>query len=141
MQINAFLVAAAAAVFFLPATTVALENGVARTPPMGWLSWQRYRCHMNCTEDPDNCFSEKLIKKIIDEMASGGWKEAGYEYVNLDDCEHNTGHPPHQPPTHTRSSSRILPGSSQLAPRVGPIIDAPPRCCPPLTQAGRRKSA
>ena len=64
MQINAFLVAAAAAVFFLPATTVALENGVARTPPMGWLSWQRYRCHMNCTEDPDNCFSEKLIKKI-----------------------------------------------------------------------------
>eukprot|EP01047_Picozoa_sp_COSAG01_P039809 COSAG01_NODE_3310_length_6282_cov_2.911693_11_plen_98_part_00 len=44
---------------------------------------QRYRCHMNCTNDPENCFSEKLVKKIIDEMASGGWKEAGYEYVNL----------------------------------------------------------
>jgi alpha-N-acetylgalactosaminidase len=46
----------------------------------------RYRCNMNCKDDPDNCFSEKLIKKIIDEMASGGYKEAGYEYVNLDDC-------------------------------------------------------
>ena len=66
--------------------TQALNNGVARTPPLGWLSWQRYRCNMNCTADPDNCFSEKLIKKTIDAMAAGGYKEAGYEYVNLDDC-------------------------------------------------------
>ena len=65
----------------------ALNNGAARTPPLGWLSWQRYRCNMNCTADPDNCFSEKLIKKTIDAMAAGGYKEAGYEYVNLDDCE------------------------------------------------------
>ena len=31
-----------------------LDNGVARTPPMGWLSWQRYRCNMDCKNDPDN---------------------------------------------------------------------------------------
>lgn len=22
----------------------ALNNGLALTPPMGWMSWQRYRC-------------------------------------------------------------------------------------------------
>lgn len=34
---------------------VALENGLARTPPMGWLSWERFRCNTDCDGDPDNC--------------------------------------------------------------------------------------
>jgi hypothetical protein len=34
---------------------------------------------MDCTNDPDNCFSEKLIKRTIDEIVSGGYKDAGYE--------------------------------------------------------------
>ena len=38
---------------------------------------------MDCATDPDNCFSEKLIKNIIDEMVSGGYKDAGYEYTPL----------------------------------------------------------
>ena len=25
-----------------------LENGLARTPPMGWLSWERFRCNTDC---------------------------------------------------------------------------------------------
>lgn len=33
----------------------ALENGLARTPPMGWLSWERFRCNTDCEGDPDNC--------------------------------------------------------------------------------------
>ena len=36
---------------------------------------------MDCATDPDNCSSEKLIKNIIDEMVSGGYKDAGYEYL------------------------------------------------------------
>lgn len=32
-----------------------LENGLARTPPMGWLSWERFRCNTDCDGDPDNC--------------------------------------------------------------------------------------
>lgn len=32
-----------------------LENGLARTPPMGWLSWERFRCNTDCEGDPDNC--------------------------------------------------------------------------------------
>lgn len=34
---------------------IALENGLARTPPMGWLSWERFRCNTDCDGDPDNC--------------------------------------------------------------------------------------
>lgn len=32
-----------------------LENGLARTPPMGWLSWERFRCNTDCEGDPENC--------------------------------------------------------------------------------------
>jgi alpha-N-acetylgalactosaminidase len=32
-----------------------LDNGLARTPPMGWLSWERFRCNTDCDNDPDNC--------------------------------------------------------------------------------------
>ena len=32
-----------------------LDNGVARTPPMGWLSWERFECNTQCDIDPDNC--------------------------------------------------------------------------------------
>lgn len=43
------------ALIFLSKTTNALENGLARTPPMGWLSWERFRCNTDCEGDPDNC--------------------------------------------------------------------------------------
>jgi len=33
----------------------ALENGLARTPPMGWLAWERFRCNIDCENDPENC--------------------------------------------------------------------------------------
>lgn len=32
-----------------------LENGLMRTPPMGWLAWERFRCDIDCEHDPDNC--------------------------------------------------------------------------------------
>ena len=32
-----------------------LDNGVALTPPMGWLDWERFECNMDCQTDPDNC--------------------------------------------------------------------------------------
>jgi len=63
-----------------------LDNGLALTPPMGWLSWERFRCNTDCTNDPDNCISEKLFMKMADLMVSEGYKDAGYEYVNIDDC-------------------------------------------------------
>ncbi|CAK9037127.1 Alpha-N-acetylgalactosaminidase (Alpha-galactosidase B), partial [Durusdinium trenchii] len=48
---------------------VALENGLALTPPMGWMTWQRYRCNMDCDSDPSTCINEQLIKEMADRMA------------------------------------------------------------------------
>jgi hypothetical protein len=64
----------------------ALDNGLVRTPPMGWLHWERFRCNIDCQKDPDNCVSEKLFMKMADLVASEGYKDAGYEYINIDDC-------------------------------------------------------
>jgi alpha-galactosidase len=59
-----------------PRKVSALENGVARTPPMGWNSWNKFGCNV----------SEELIKGMADAMVSSGMKDAGYQYVLIDDC-------------------------------------------------------
>lgn len=33
----------------------ALDNGLAKTPTMGWLHWERFMCNVNCREQPDAC--------------------------------------------------------------------------------------
>nr|XP_061793053.1 alpha-galactosidase A-like [Nerophis lumbriciformis] len=65
---------------------VALDNGLARTPTMGWLHWERFLCNTDCDGDPENCISEHLYMQMADIMAAEGWKEAGYQYVCIDDC-------------------------------------------------------
>ena len=52
------------------------NNGVALTPPMGWSSWNTFR----------NAIDEKLIKDTAEAMKKTGLLDAGYKYVNLDDC-------------------------------------------------------
>ncbi|CAG0888630.1 unnamed protein product [Cyprideis torosa] len=64
----------------------ALENGLARTPPMGWLSWQRFRCNTDCQNDPEHCISEHLFKTMADLLVSEGYAAAGYNYISIDDC-------------------------------------------------------
>jgi alpha-galactosidase len=54
----------------------ALDNGLAKTPPMGWNSWNKFACNV----------SEELIKQAADAMVSTGMKDAGYQYVVIDDC-------------------------------------------------------
>ncbi|XP_055046661.2 alpha-N-acetylgalactosaminidase [Misgurnus anguillicaudatus] len=73
-------------IFALSAVTFALDNGLMRTPPMGWLAWERYRCDTNCKDDPQNCISEKLFMDMADRLSEDGWRELGYVYVNIDDC-------------------------------------------------------
>ncbi|KAK7097248.1 alpha-N-acetylgalactosaminidase-like isoform X2 [Littorina saxatilis] len=67
-------------------TIQALDNGLARTPPMGWLDWERFRCNVDCVNDPDNCISEKLFMQMADIIVAEGYKDVGYEYVCIDDC-------------------------------------------------------
>jgi alpha-galactosidase len=54
----------------------ATPDSLALTPPMGWNSW--------------NCFGkdidEQKVREIADLMVTNGMKDAGYEYVVIDDC-------------------------------------------------------
>ncbi|MEV0094903.1 ricin-type beta-trefoil lectin domain protein [Streptomyces sp. NPDC050738] len=56
----------------------ALENGLARTPQMGFNNWNTTGCGSQ--------FNEAMVKGIADIFVSKGLKAAGYTYVNLDDC-------------------------------------------------------
>jgi alpha-galactosidase len=53
-------------------------EGMALTPPMGWNSWNKFACDID----------ENLVKQIADAMAATGMKDAGYTYINIDDCWH-----------------------------------------------------
>lgn len=64
----------------------ALNNGLALTPPMGWLVWERFACNTNCDADPDNCISEQLFMQMADHLAADGFKDLGYSFINIDDC-------------------------------------------------------
>ena len=56
------------------------------SPPMGFLSWERFRCQTNCRAFPDDCISENLYKSIADALVEGGFARAGYNRVHIDDC-------------------------------------------------------
>ena len=66
--------------------TRGLENGLARTPPMGWLAWERFRCNTDCANDYHNCISERLFRQMADLVVSEGYQDVGYSYINVDDC-------------------------------------------------------
>lgn len=73
-------------VFLFICISNALDNGLALTPPMGWLTWERFRCNTDCDNDPDNCISEKLIKVMADRLVADGYRDVGYKYIIIDDC-------------------------------------------------------
>jgi alpha-galactosidase len=72
-----FLICFCAVACFLTVTEglFALENGLARTPPMGWNSWNIF----------GGSIDEARIREIADAMVSSGMRDAGYIYLNLDD--------------------------------------------------------
>jgi Alpha-galactosidase len=49
---------------------------LAATPPMGWNSWNKFGCSIN----------ENLLKETADAIVSSGMKDAGYQYIVIDDC-------------------------------------------------------
>ena len=67
-------------------TVHSLDNGLALTPPMGWISWTRFKCTIDCKKHPHDCINEQLYKDMADRMVADGYHKAGYEYVNIDDC-------------------------------------------------------
>ncbi|MDW5267437.1 MULTISPECIES: glycoside hydrolase family 27 protein [Acidobacteriaceae] len=50
-------------------------NGLAKTPPMGWNSWNLFQ----------STIDDKTVREIADAMVTSGMRDAGYVYVNIDD--------------------------------------------------------
>jgi alpha-galactosidase len=50
-------------------------NGMAKAPPMGWNSWNKFASRV----------TDKDVRGMADAMASNGMKAAGYMYINIDD--------------------------------------------------------
>lgn len=76
VALTALLAAGFAAALAAPRPAAALDNGVARTPPMGWDNWNATGCDVN----------ETLVKETADAMVASGMRDAGYAYVIIDDC-------------------------------------------------------
>lgn len=57
-------------------TVTSLDNGLGKTPPMGWNSWNKFKCDVD----------EHLIKTMADSIVAFGLAQKGYTYVNIDDC-------------------------------------------------------
>ena len=58
-----------------PALHKVPDNGLVRTPPMGWNSWNKFAGRID----------DATVRSIADAMAGNGMKEAGYRYINIDD--------------------------------------------------------
>jgi alpha-galactosidase len=56
----------------------AVDNGLARTPQMGFNNWNSTHCRAE--------FDEAMVEGIADIFVSEGLRDAGYTYVNIDDC-------------------------------------------------------
>lgn len=54
------------------------RESLSLTPQMGWSSWNKFQGNID----------ENIIKSIADAMVSSGLKDAGYTYINIDDCWH-----------------------------------------------------
>ena len=62
--------------FLWLASAASAQQGLAPTPPMGWNSWNKFGCRID----------EALIRETADAMVASGMRDAGYRYVNIDDC-------------------------------------------------------
>ncbi|SFF03057.1 glycoside hydrolase family 27 protein [Thermophagus xiamenensis] len=52
------------------------NDGLALTPPMGWNSWNKFGCNVD----------ETIIKEMAEAMVNSGMRDAGYEFIVIDDC-------------------------------------------------------
>ena len=76
MSARARILVAMLGLLFASSLLSAQEKPLAATPPMGWNSWNKFGCHV----------SEDLVRQMADAMVKSGMKDAGYQYIVIDDC-------------------------------------------------------
>lgn len=79
-KVKAFsLILLAIGCYFLPASSMFIkpdkDDGLALTPPMGWNSWNIFQADIN----------QAKIEETADAMVSSGMRDAGYNYLVIDD--------------------------------------------------------
>lgn len=82
------------------ASAVVLKNpeGIGRLPAMGWNSWNEYACNIN----------QDIFLQVSDHLIELGLKDAGYTYVNIDDCWSN------KEQRRNKTTKQILPNYSKF---------------------------
>ncbi|KAJ3103155.1 hypothetical protein HDU97_010363 [Phlyctochytrium planicorne] len=80
----------------LAPAAMALENGLGRTPAMGWNSWSVLVSNCSCHQSSNHPYNnrnlfaceidENIIRETADTIIARGLDKVGYKYVNLDDC-------------------------------------------------------
>jgi alpha galactosidase A-like protein/cellulose binding protein with CBM2 domain/alpha galactosidase C-like protein len=74
-RIGVIAVVAGSVIIAGRAGSQAAPNNVVSTPPMGWASWNTFAAKINYN----------VIKAQVDALVSSGLKDAGYQYVNIDE--------------------------------------------------------
>ena len=112
------LTAVAAAAAGAAATRVSMgraalvpDGGLSKVPPMGWMSWEIFRCNVDCKKEVGNCVNDELYETTTDALVSGGFREAGYAGVHIDDCWESTSG------VNRRDASGRLAGNSSRFPK------------------------
>ncbi len=59
----------------LPELRTLPDNGLARTPPMGWNSWNKFH----------DLFDDATVRAAADAMVASGMNKAGYSYIIVDE--------------------------------------------------------
>ena len=93
-----------ALVLALILTVNSLENGLGRTPPMGWNSWNHFGCKIN----------ETIVKQTADLLISTGLAAKGYKYLNIDDCWQIS---------RNETTKEIIPDSTRFPNGMAPLAD------------------
>ena len=57
--------------------SIVKNPSLAATPPMGWNSWNHFRCYG---------LNEQAILETADALVTSGMRDAGYQYLVVDDC-------------------------------------------------------
>ncbi|KAM5540296.1 hypothetical protein V8D89_006115 [Ganoderma adspersum] len=78
------------------APTIGPSHDVGKLPALGWNSWNAYGCNIN----------ETKVLNAANQFISLGLADAGYEYINIDDCWPLT--------TRDASTGRIVPDPSKF---------------------------
>jgi len=100
-----------------------LNNGLALTPQMGWNSWNHYGCSV----------TGQIIRDTITAIAKSPLKDAGYIYVNVDDCwagyRNSTGYIQPDPTTFSMGMAALADHAHTFGLKFGLYSDAGTKTC------------